>query len=938
MKYFYLTFLIISASISTAFAQGTLRGNVTDGTTPIAYATIRVSDTKLQTLSNIDGTFSLSLPEGKHLLSISIVGYQKVDTLVNIINEKTTNIGSVHISLGTSLQEVVVKGMYSSGERKALAMRRNSSAIMDVSSSDAIGKLPDINAAEAVQRIPGVSIDRDQGEGRYVTVRGTPSQWSSTTINGDRMPAAKTSGDLLGNRTVPMDLLPSEFIQYIQVIKAITPEYEGDAVGGSINFITRTSPEKRTFRVMGGLPYAERPNDKLGYNGSVLYGDRLLKNKLGFLLLGSINRRTYGTDDYEVAYGNELHNVTSLDVRNYQGTRTNKGLNASMDYQIAPATKIYVRGYYTQLLDNERNRKTMHYFDRTTNNAVLRWNVVDYFFKNYGAEGGIESSLSSKLSMNARIAWYKSWAGYKGPSSATKDMRGYYYGNWVQTVKYDNLVNIDGKNYKFLKGDGPAGYQGDEPDNVQPHFSASTPYNPDNYYLDRFVTSIRNITEEDKVAAVDFKHQTRDDLLIKFGGKFRYKTSSYDYRYATWVHKSDAPKSYLPLWEKEEFPANSWFPELNNAYDNLKFNYPTADSFIDPYRIPSVGKNLIYTVNDATNSSYATGNYDATEKVGAAYAMGEWSIHSMLKMVGGLRYEYTSNKTNSFAYNDITKTLSPVSGSKNVPALLPMLHFIYKPNEKADIRAAFTRTFARPAFNEISPTTRVNPNTLTIALGNPNLKPTFSWNYDVIGSYYMNSTSYITGGLFYKDIQDAVYTQSFIKSETVEGVTENFKVSQPLNSDDAKLYGIEIGYNQKFTFLPGLLSGLGINLNYTYTKSQTTLNDRPGEKIGLLNQSPNIINAAVFYEKGNLSFRLAANYRQAFLVEVRDNSGADRYQDKDFHLDANASYNLPKNIILFLDANNLTNQPLRYYHGQKSRPEQTEYYSARGRIGISWGF
>ncbi|MNY32498.1 hypothetical protein D3C86_1667190 [compost metagenome] len=159
-----------------------------------------------------------------------------------------------------------------------------------------------------------------------------------------------------------------------------------------------------------------------------------------------------------------------------------------------------------------------------------------------------------------------------------------------------------------------------------------------------------------------------------------------------------------------------------------------------------------------------------------------------------------------------------------------------------------------------------------------------------------------------------------------------------MNSDDAKLYGIEIGYNQKFTFLPGLLSGLGINLNYTYTKSQTTLNDRPGEKIGLLNQSPNIINAAVFYEKGNLSFRLAANYRQAFLVEVRDNSGADRYQDKDFHLDANASYNLPKNIILFLDANNLTNQPLRYYHGQKSRPEQTEYYSARGRIGISWGF
>ncbi|SEW52875.1 TonB-dependent receptor [Chitinophaga arvensicola] len=938
MKNIYLTITMLCMSISTILAQGTLRGSITDGSNQLAYATISISLIKAHTVTGLDGKFSIALPEGKHLVSISMVGYRKLDTLIQITNGASTDIGVINLGAGTALQQVVVKEMYSSGERKAIAMKRNATAIMDVASADAIGKLPDINAAEAVQRIPGVSIDRDQGEGRYVTVRGTPSQWSSTTINGDRMPAAKTSGDLLGNRTVPMDLLPSEFIQYIQVVKAITPEYEGDAIGGTINFIPRTSPEKRTVRVMAALPYAARPNEKLGYNGSVLYGDRLLKNKLGFLLLGSVNQRTYGTDDYEVVYGNELHNVTTLDVRNYQGTRTNKGLNAAIDYQISPKTKIYARGYYTQLLDNERNRKTMHYFDRATNNAVLRWNVVDYYFKNYGGEAGIESSLSSKLSMNARVAWYKSWAGYKGPSSVDKDMRGYYYGNWIQTVKYDNLVNIKGKDYKFLKGDGPEGYQGDDPQNIQPHFSASTPYNPDNYYLDRFVTSIRNITEQDKVAAVDFKYQAQNNLLFKFGGKFRYKTSTYDYRYVTWIYKAGAPKAYLPLWEKEAFPASNWFPELHNAYDNLKFNYPTAQSFINPNSIPSVAQNLTYTVNDATNSSYATGNYDAVEKVGAAYAMGEWDLTSELKMVGGLRFEYTSDRSNSFVYNDITKKVSPVSGSKDVPAVLPMLHFIYKPNEKTDVRAAITRTFARPAFNEISPTTRVNPNTLTTTLGNPGLKPTFSWNFDVIGSYYLNSTSYLTGGLFYKKIKDAIYTQSFTQSQTIEGTTANYQVSQPLNSDNAKLYGIELGYNQKFSFLPGILSGLGLNLNYTYTKSETTLKDRPGEKIGLLNQSPNIINAALFYEKGGFSFRVAANYRQAFLVDVRDNSGADRYQDKDFHLDVNTSYNFPKNITLFLDANNLTNQPLIYYHGVKSRPEQTEYYSARGRIGVNWGF
>src|SRR5690606_36989589 len=197
----------------------------------------------------------------------------------------------------------------------------------------------------------------------------------------------------------------------------------------------------------------------------LLYGDRLMNDKFGFIALGNVNRRTYSTDDYEVVYGNELHNVTTLDVRNYQGIRTNKGFNVAADYKINPGTKVYARGYYTDLLDNERKRKTMHYFDKTKDNAVLRWSIVDYYFKNYGGETGLQSQLSNKLHMNARVAWYKSWAGYKGPSTVDRNLRGYYYGNWIQTVKYDNLATIDGKDYKFLAGDGPEGYQGDNPDN-----------------------------------------------------------------------------------------------------------------------------------------------------------------------------------------------------------------------------------------------------------------------------------------------------------------------------------------------------------------------------------------------------------------------------------------------------------------------------------------
>ncbi|MEG0850320.1 MAG: TonB-dependent receptor plug domain-containing protein, partial [Flavobacterium sp.] len=465
--------------LTTSYAQE-VKGKISSESGPLHPASILVIEQSRTVDTDQNGNFAFKLKAGQYHLEISSENYTSKKIAVNV-STKNIDLGTIVLAGKEEKLDEVVLEYYSSGERKAMDMRQSSNAIMDVVSADAMGKMPDISAAEAVQRIPGVSIDRDQGEGRYVTVRGTPSQWSSATINGDRMPSAKTSGDLLGNRTVPMDLLPTEFLEYIQVVKAITPEYEGDAIGGTINYIPKFSPKKETFRATVAIPVNLRADDKVGYNSTVLYGNRFFKKKFGFLAMTNYNRRTYSTDDYEVVYGNALHNVNTLDVRNYQGVRTNTGFNVATDFRFNSRNKIYARGYYSQFLDEEQNRKTMHYFNKTTSNAVLRWSTVDYLFKNYGGEFGYESKISDKLKMNAKVAAYTSWAGYNGPSSATKNDRGYYYGNWIQTVKYDNLVKVDGTNYKFLQGDGPAGYVGDPSNNIQPHFS--TPYDPEKYYL-----------------------------------------------------------------------------------------------------------------------------------------------------------------------------------------------------------------------------------------------------------------------------------------------------------------------------------------------------------------------------------------------------------------------------------------------------------------------
>ena len=933
----YLTVFLMYSIMYGQESKSIVTGTVSDGVYPLSSVSIRILETEETYLTKDDGSFVIHLTHGVYHLEFLTNDYIPLQKKAEVTSD-SLSLGVIVLEENDGLMKEIVIEYYTGGERKALQMRKNSNTIMEVVSADAMGKLPDINAAEAVQRIPGVSIERDQGEGRYVTVRGTPSQWSSSTINGDRMPSAKTSGDLLGNRTVSLDLLPTEFLEYVQVIKAITPEYEGDAIGGTINFVPKTAAEKETFRVTLASPFNLRAEETFKYNGNILYGNRYFDNKFGFLALANYNKRSYATDNYEVVYGNELHNVNTLDVRNYQGTRTNRGFNIATDYRFNEKSKIYLRGYYTELLDEERNRKTMHYFDRATNNAVLRWSVVDYLFKNYGGELGYEGQLSENFKVKAKASHYASWAGYKGPSSVDKNMRGYYYGNWVQTVKYDNLVNIDGRDYKFLQGDGPEGYQGDPGNNVQPHFSSETPYNPDNYYLDRYVTSIRNVEEKDKVAALDFDWKANDDFIVKFGGKYRNKRSTYDYRYVTWIYDPNASKAYLNNWEREAFPTSNWFPELNNNYDNLKFDYPTQGSFEDPMANPNIAPHLTYNVQDATNSSYATGNYDAVENVFATYASGEYQLSDDFKLVGGFRYEHTKVKANSFEYNDTTKEITPISGEKNYSAFLPMLHFIYKPSGALDLRAAVTRTFARPAFNELSPSTRVNPTNLTVTEGNIELNPTFAWNFDVIGSYYLNDMDYLTGGLFYKDITDLIYTSSSQEERMFEGQTDLYRISRPLNSESAKLYGFEVGFNKKLDMLPGLLNGISLRANYTFTKSETTLTERDNEKVGLMNQSPNIFNLALVYEKGGFAARITGNYREAFLVELRDNRGADRYQDSDFQLDLNLSYTTKKNLTFFLDLNNLTNQELRYYHGYEYRPEQVEFYGIRGKLGMSWSF
>ncbi|NCU03429.1 MAG: TonB-dependent receptor, partial [Chitinophagaceae bacterium] len=274
------------------------------------------------------------------------------------------------------------------------------------------------------------------------------------------------------------------------------------------------------------------------------------------------------------------------------------------------------------------------------------------------------------------------------------------------------------------------------------------------------------------------------------------------------------------------------------------------------------------------------------------------------------------------------------------------------------VKAAWTNALARPKYYDLVPYFNINPNDLELSAGNSALSPVRSSNLDLMAEYYFKSVGIISGGVFYKKIDkffytyiDNNYTQSkfaadFPSVNNPIGAGENWEFAQRRNGDGAELLGFEVAVQRQLDFLPGFWKGFGIYTNYTYTHSRATgIYDGSGNlirnNVKLPGAAPHIFNASLSYENKKLVVRLSGNFTSSY-VDDSDDAGYnqdafyDRYYGSQFFLDANASYAFTKKLRVFAEANNLTNQPLRYFQGVKERTAQVEYYGARFNAGIKF--
>lgn len=364
LKLLVVTLLFTLNYSGLSAQEGIIQGVITDEYgINVPGAAVMIDDLNKGAVSNQDGKFTfVEIPEGNHTLTIKYLGFADFTKEVMVTAGKTTSVSILLASEETQLDDVQLVGFSAGGQARALNTQKNNVNITNVVSTDQIGKFPDANIGDATKRIPGITMQVDQGEARNIIVRGLAPQLNSVTLNGSRIPSAE--GD---NRNVQMDLIPSDMIQTIEVNKAVTPDMDADALGGSVNLVTRSTPQSFRLSATGGSGI-NFITDKRILSGSFLVGDRSKDKKFGWMVSASINDNDFGSDNVEAewadtfAYTNAAGEEVEEDVnpyasvyenRKYLVQRVRRSFSANFDYNFDENNEIYLKTMYNWRDDRE---------------------------------------------------------------------------------------------------------------------------------------------------------------------------------------------------------------------------------------------------------------------------------------------------------------------------------------------------------------------------------------------------------------------------------------------------------------------------------------------------------------------------------------------------------------------------------------------------------
>jgi TonB-dependent receptor len=966
---FLFSFLMLFLNTSVIAGNGKISGKVTDSSSgePLPGASVFIKGSTIGTLSDIEGKYQLlQVPEGTQTLIISYVGYKKREIVVTVKAGQSLPIDIVLQYDAINMNEVKVTAQLE-GQSAAINQQLSSNTIVNVVSKDKLQELPDQNAAESLGRLPGISIQRNNGEGQKVVVRGLSPRFSAITVNGVQLPATSQPGDFstdgsgaTDDRSVDLSMISPDVLEGIEVFKALRPDLDGDAIGGTVNFTTKKAREgaKTSIRMFGG--YNKLQSDYGNYRGSVSYSNRFFgseegKSKLGILINGNIQRANRASDAVGGQYSwvgevdnNPVYTTSDVTLTKHNEIRNRYGLNLAMDYELSENHNIFFNSLWAGTHQDEKNQT--HDYAIAASGGHYR----NYFERNVDMNTWSNSLSGKHIFGITEVDWTLSYAISKENTPWAA------YVQFEETSAYANTMPVNNLS-----------------PNQVPLYALN---NAAAAGLSSSYIQTEDVTDKNKTAELSVKHPffVGEDIAgyIKLGGKIRYKDRDKN------VDQWGGLRWFTGQKVMSAFPG-LYVSATNSASDISLINFisstKTLDNFLSgeyPF-IETLDESKLHTFLDNYQNIYKqTRNYKidvedylASEDVNSLYLMTEINWKNIITLMPGFRYERTTTdyKTNVINPNTtslILKTaLNDTSGSRSYGNFLPMVQLKIKPVEWMDLRFAATKSLSRPNYLSLIPYEMVDVENLYLRYGNPNLKETRANNYDIYLSVHDNKFGLFTIGKFYKQLYDidymrtkkittAVYYASYLPS--LKGFTVVYPDNLP---GETTVDGWEFELQTNLNFLPSPFDGILLYANYSLVYSetsypfsvykttylthapwvQTTATDtsRTGRMIGQPNQ---IANLTIGYEKKGFSARLSMIYQGDALRNVATSEAADELDKASVRWDLVLQQRIGENLSVIWQMNNITNQQERTYIRYKDYTTRTQEFGMTMDFGVQYKF
>ena len=790
---------------------------------------------------------------------------------------------------------------------KALKQQRSSDNIESVVHADGVAQLPDANVAEAVQRLPGISIERDQGEGRFVSVRGLGPDLNTVTINGTLVPSPESA-----RRAVALDVLPSELVQSLSVIKTLTPDMDANSLGGTVDVRSLSAFDHdglfyttSTEAAYNKNSHQTSPKVSGAISDRFSLGDGI--DNFGVAAALSWNKRDFRSDNVETGGDWDFTDgarLNSFEQRIYDISRERTGGGLNFDYKPDDDTSLYLRTLYSRFKDSEtRNSTAIEFADPQAEGEVGKTKT-----KRKLKQREETQEIQSYVFGGERMMGLWTLSGQAGYSKSSEDSPGH----------------IAGATFKGNSSIGDGGFYDTE--TPRPIIGQGF-YDPTNFTLDKVDWEEQNTRDTEKNIRLDL---ARDyDVQgyasqVKFGGKVSRRNKDNDLN--AWVYKDFADLGYT-----DDQLNLDRFNKGNLHYNLGQFGPGISGGAIKDL-IGGLNPNDYYDEQESRANDFTM-----REDINSAYLMNTVDIDDW-RFIAGMRYEGTEFEAKGTGVRD--GVFEAQDTKRDYHHWLPGLHARYQLAKNTQLRAAWTNAVVRPTFGQLAPGFVIDDD--VAEFGNPNLKPLESSNFDLGIEHFMGQAGTVSAFLFYKDIKNFVYNTDLAGSGEWIDFTEAHSYA---NGDSAKLYGLELAYSQKFDWLPAPWNGVILGANTTFSRSRASIKGVDAttgaslkRDIDLPNQSNTVGNLMLGWEDEKLSLRLSANYKSDYLYELAgiNDKAHDTHVDAQTFVDFSARYSLTKNLQVSFDAQNLTDQPYFVYSGNSRYNNQYEEYGPTYSVGLTF--